>query len=272
MTNTLLMSVLERTYEIGVLRSLGWRRRRVLGLILGESLVLSLLGGLLGIGLGVLAVLGIASSNSWLSSFGSHFSPDLFFRALITVILLGSVGGAYPAWRASRLLPLEALRHEGGGGGPVPRFLPGMAARNLWRCRRRTGLTLLSIGVSVAALIVLGGTVQGVLGAFNAMVQDSQTDLFAVEAGVDSGFSAIDERVGARIAARPDVQAISGMFLTTASTDAMPMLFVFGLHPREFAIRRYRVVAGQPLTGRRQILVGQTAANEMGLQVGDTFP
>jgi ABC-type antimicrobial peptide transport system permease subunit len=271
MTNTLFMSVLERTHEIGVLRSLGWRRRRVLGLILSESLTLSLLGGLLGAGLGVLAVIGIASSNSWLSGFGYHFSPGLFIRALVTVTLLGLVGGAYPAWRASRLLPVEALRYEGGGGGTVPRFLPGMTARNLWRRRTRTVLTLSSIGVSIAAIIALGGLVQGVLGAFNVMMRESQTDLFAAEAGVDTGFGAIDEQVGTRIAARLDVDAVSGMFLATTSTDEMPMLFVYGYHPREFAIRRYRIVAGEPLAGRRQILIGQMAADNMGLEVGDTF-
>ena len=53
MLNTMLMSVLERTREIGVLRSLGWRRRQVLGMILKESLVLGVVGGICGILLGV---------------------------------------------------------------------------------------------------------------------------------------------------------------------------------------------------------------------------
>ncbi len=270
MTNTLFMSVFERTREIGVLRSLGWHRRRVLGLILGEAIVLALLGGLVGVGLGVLAIFAISQSGSVLGVFGSQFTPDLFARALVTVIALGAVGGAYPAWWASRLLPIEALQYEGGGKARVPRFLPGMM-RNLWRQRTRTALTLLSIGVSIAAVVALGGIAQGMLGAFTGMMMGSQTHLFAAEAGVDMDFSAIDERVGARIAARSDVHAVSGMFWTGAVTDKIPMLIIYGYHPREFAIRRYRIIEGEPLTSRRQTIVGRMAAEQSGLEVGDTL-
>jgi len=271
MANTLFMSVFERTREIGVLRSLGWRRRRVMGMILGEAIVLALLGGLVGSGLGVLSLVAISRSRSWLGVFGSQLTPDLFARALVTVIALGLVGGAYPAWWASHLVPLEALQYEGGSVGakglsPLP---GGMTVRNLWRRRTRTALTLLGIGVSIAAIVALGGVAQGMLSAFNVMMRDSQTDLFAAEAGIDADFSAIDERVGERIAARSDVDGVSGMFWTGASTDKMPMLIVYGYHPREFAIRRYRIIEGEPLVGRRQVIVGRMAADKMGLEVGD---
>jgi putative ABC transport system permease protein len=270
MTNTLFMSVFERTREIGVLRSLGWRRRQVMALILGEAMVLALLGGLAGSGMGVLAIVAIGRSRSLLGVFGSQLTPGLLTRALVTVLALGLVGGAYPAWWASRLLPVEALQYEGGGRGRAPQLPGGMTVRNLWRRRTRTVLTLLSIGVSIAAVVALEGVAGGMLGAFTVMMRDSQTDLFAAEAGVDMDFSAIDERVGARLALRPEVAAVSGMFWTGASTDEMPMLIVYGYHPREFAIRRYRIIEGQPLAGRREMLVGRTAAEQMGVQVGDT--
>ena len=270
MANTLWMSVFERTREIGVLRALGWTRRRVLALILSESLALALLGGLVGIGLGMGAVFLVSRSSSWLGVFGSQFSPALFARALITVVVLGLVGGAYPAWWASRLLPMEALQYEGGGRARASRLPGGMTVRNLWRRRTRTALTLLGIGVSIAAVVVLGGIAQGMLDAFTVMMTDSQTDLFAAEADVDADFSAIDELVGARIAALPDVDAVSGMFWTGVSTEKMPMLLLYGYHPREFAIRRYRIIEGEPLTGRRHIIVGRTAAEQMGLKVGGT--
>jgi ABC-type antimicrobial peptide transport system permease subunit len=109
------------------------------------------------------------------------------------------------------------------------------------------------------------------VGAFTVMMRDSQTDLFVAEAGVDMDFSAIDERVGARLAARPEVDGVSGMFWTGASTEEMPMLIIYGYHPREFAIRRYRIVEGKPLSGRREIIVGRMAADKIGVGVGDTF-
>ena len=278
MANTLWMSVFERTREIGVLRALGWSKGRVLALILSESLALALLGGLLGIGLGMGAVFLVSRSSSWLGVFGSQFSPGLFGRALVTVIVLGLVGGAYPAWWASRLLPVEALQYEGGARASASRLpgetalskLLGYVGRNLWRQRTRTALTLLGIAVSIAAIIVLGGVVQGMLHSFSVMMMDSQTDLFVAEADVDADYSAIDELVGARIAAWPEVNAVAGMFWTGVSTDEMPMLIVYGYHPREFAIRRYRIIEGEPLAGSHHILIGRMAAEQMGLKVGDT--
>ncbi len=269
MTNTLFMSVFERTREIGLLRSLGWRRTRVLGLILGESLALALIGGLIGVGLGVTAVFAISSSASWLSIFGSHFTPDLFVRAIGTVIVLGLVGGMYPAWWASRLLPLEALRYEGGHSASIPSFLPEML-RNLWRRKMRTLLTLLGIGVGISAIVALGALTEGMTYVMTEMWRASQTDLFAIEAGVDSDFSAIDERVGARIAARSDVEAVSGAIMTAANTDRMPMVLVFGYRPSSYAIRHFRIVEGEPLARRDQMIIGVQAAEQMRVSVGDT--
>jgi len=113
MTNTLFMSVFERTREIGLLRALGWRRGRVLRLILSESLALCLLGGLVGIGLGVVAAFLLRGSLAFfMGAQGVQFSPQLFARALVTVAVMGLVGGTYPAWRATRMRPVEALRYE----------------------------------------------------------------------------------------------------------------------------------------------------------------
>ena len=110
--NTMLMAVLERTREIGVLRALGWRRRAVLIMIMNESLLLAMLGGVAGIGIafGLTYLMGLAPMV------GDVFSPvwewDLFVRALFIALLLGLLGGVYPAFRATRLQPVEALRYE----------------------------------------------------------------------------------------------------------------------------------------------------------------
>lgn len=273
MTNTLWMSVFERTREIGLLRALGWRRGQVLRLILGESLALSVLGGLMGIGLGVASVYLLRGSLGFLSVLGSHFSPELFVRAIITVIVLGVVGGVYPARWASRLLPLEALQYEGGGGARATPQLPGgMAVRNLWRRRTRTTLTTLGIGVGIATIVALGGIGEGIAEAFNALAMGSQADLVAIEADTsDMGYSTIDERVGARLSALPDVEAVAGVGFAFDMSGGTTIIFVMGYHPREFAIRHFKIVEGEPLTTQRQAIVGRQMAEVMSLEVGDTL-
>jgi len=112
MTNTMAMSVFERTREIGVLRALGWRRWRILAMIVRESVTLSLLGGASGILLGV-ALGMLINLHPLIKGFVQlRYSVGLFAQALITTLVLGILGGIYPAWRATRLQPVEALRYE----------------------------------------------------------------------------------------------------------------------------------------------------------------
>ena len=111
--NTMIMSVYERTREIGVLKAVGWRSRRILGMILGESIVLTLIAAVVGIVVGVIGVevlLSITPSTEGVIK--PAFSLGLFIRALGIAFLVGIIGGIYPAYRASRLAPTEALRYE----------------------------------------------------------------------------------------------------------------------------------------------------------------
>lgn len=111
--NTMIMSVYERTREIGVLKAVGWRGRRILGMILGESIVLTIMAAIVGT---VIGVVGVEVLLSYSGSFGTMIEPvyslDLFLRAFGIAFLVGVVGGIYPAYRASKLAPTEALRYE----------------------------------------------------------------------------------------------------------------------------------------------------------------
>ena len=112
MLNTMVMAVFERTREIGVLRSLGWRRGRVLRLILGEALALGVLGTILGGVMGVVGVRLIALSPRARAFISADVPPAALGVGLGLGLLLSVVGGLYPAIRASRLEPTEALRHD----------------------------------------------------------------------------------------------------------------------------------------------------------------
>ena len=112
MMNAMLMSVFERTQEIGVLRALGWRRRRIISMIVIESLALGVFSTLAGIVIGV----GLNYLFLLTPGMGVFLEPDyppiMFAQVLALAIVLGVVGGLYPAWRAAGLRPVEALRYE----------------------------------------------------------------------------------------------------------------------------------------------------------------
>lgn len=110
--NTVLMSVFERTHEFGILLAIGWKRNRIVRMILYESMVLSFLGGLVGIGFGVVSVRLIEALPWMQGKIEGEMSPKLFAIAAGVALGLGMLGGLYPAYRGSRLHPNEALRSE----------------------------------------------------------------------------------------------------------------------------------------------------------------
>jgi putative ABC transport system permease protein len=110
--NTMIMSVYERTREIGTLRALGWRQRRILSQILQESLYLCLFSGILGSIFGFLVMTGVTRLPVVNQMLTASWSVQTFAVAILVALALGAIGGLYPAWRASKLRPVEALRYE----------------------------------------------------------------------------------------------------------------------------------------------------------------
>jgi putative ABC transport system permease protein len=106
--NIMLVSVTERTREIGLRMAVGARPRDLLLQFVVEALVLSLGGGLLGVGAGMLTAWRLALSFGW----PTRIEPGIVGLAVLTSALVGLVFGLYPAWKASRLDPIVALRSE----------------------------------------------------------------------------------------------------------------------------------------------------------------
>ena len=107
-TNLLLLSVTQRTREVGLRIAMGARRRDIAAQFLLEAVVLSLIGGVLGIMIGVAASDGLERLFHW----SAVVSPWAALVAVAAAILLGIIAGVYPARRASELDPIKALRHE----------------------------------------------------------------------------------------------------------------------------------------------------------------
>jgi len=112
--NIMIVSLIERTREIGILKALGMKSRTVLMIFLGESVIIGFMGAILGIACGWI----LANAITWLLSIGNAFNitpvltPIVMLGALSFGIGISVIFSLYPAWRASKLKPVDALRHE----------------------------------------------------------------------------------------------------------------------------------------------------------------
>ncbi len=146
--NIMLISVYERTHEIGIMKSLGFRKRHILFIFMMQAMIIGFLGGILGIIVGASASYGLSAlqhlsasnatnassvstsharfqsgggsafgggGSSGGSSFSSLsywpvFTPELIIEALAVAVIVSVIAGVYPAWRASNMQPIDALR------------------------------------------------------------------------------------------------------------------------------------------------------------------
>jgi len=273
MMNTMIMVVFEQTREIGVLRAVGWSKGRVLRMVMAQALALSFLGGLAGIGLGLLLV-AWANATPAVSSYAPGIAkPGLLLQGMVMALMLGTVGGIFPARRAAGLQPTEALNYDGGshsGHDPGWTRIGGMALRNLWRQRGRSILTLSGIAIGVGLIVSLGALTQGIIRSFNSLSTATGAELFAMQAGVaDMSFSAIDERIGRAIAAMPQVEDVSGLVFGVAATPDVPFLLVWGVEPKARVLSHYRIVDGRAISGRGEVMLGVSTAENMKKSPGD---
>ncbi|MBE3143714.1 MAG: ABC transporter permease [Planctomycetes bacterium] len=117
--NIMIVSLIERTREIGILKALGMKSRTVLTIFLGESVIIGLMGAIIGIVLGwILANVTARVLGSGVFGGGGGFTitplltPEVLIGALAFGVGVSVIFALYPAWRASKLKPVEALRYE----------------------------------------------------------------------------------------------------------------------------------------------------------------
>jgi putative ABC transport system permease protein len=113
--NTVYTSVLERTREIGVMKAIGAKNKDILLIFLIESGLLGLVGGMLGVVFGIVVVKGIefyAIEQLGTKLLNAALPPALILGSLAFAFLIGSLSGIWPAWKATKIRPVEALRYE----------------------------------------------------------------------------------------------------------------------------------------------------------------
>jgi len=116
--NTMLTSVMERTREIGIMKAIGATNKDVMSIFIIEGLLLSLVGGASGVILGILGSQGVSAvlSNMGAGGGGMPLEPVITFTAialgLSVSMIVGILSSLYPAWKAAKMSPIEAVRYE----------------------------------------------------------------------------------------------------------------------------------------------------------------
>ncbi len=110
--NTMVTSVLEQTSKIGILLAIGWRKLKILCLVLYESIFLGILGGVFGLILGY-GIMNLLVQSPQLQNIGRiEYNFIFMFKVIMVSLLVGFLSGIYPAIRAISIKPIEALRYE----------------------------------------------------------------------------------------------------------------------------------------------------------------
>jgi putative ABC transport system permease protein len=295
--NALSITVKQRTRELGLLRMVGASRRQVLGGVMLEALAIGVLASLVGL----LAGLGLAIGLSEMfTAMGLELpSGDTVFGARTVLVAAGVgvfvtlVAGLIPAWRATRVAPVAALRDAAGAGktgrfGRVIRSVTGvvglpiqkmggsagmLARRNAMRLPGRTASTAaaLTIGVALTTMVTVVAT--GLKDSTSGSLE-RRIDAAYVITGQD-GWSPVDKAAADAAVAVPGVSAVSGVRQDGGQAFGQTEI-VNGVQDRTiskvFAFDWVEGDDGVPSSlGRDGAIVDEGWATEHGLTVGESF-
>ncbi len=227
------MLVLEKTREIGMLLALGADRSNLLKIFIYESGILGLVGGLFGCILGLLGILALGSFRFEITAGGRDLSsiplvidPTNFPTYVLLALGLSLLAGAYPAYRASGLDPVDALKGAEMGWRRRGRWRPtffeerfacrcislgfviAVATRHILSNRRGTAFTLLSVGVAVGVIIMSLGLTSGVRTEIVASTIEKNPHLY-VEPKEDEEYLHLYRTISERVWEYPGVVAVS---------------------------------------------------------------
>ncbi|MHB1198967.1 MAG: ABC transporter permease [Polaromonas sp.] len=305
--NPVLMSVLERTREFGILLALGMSRARLVGLVLLEATLLGLFGLAVGNLLGLAVTAFFARTGIDLSAFGAALRTmpglenvtypviRLDRSAMVSLVVFATacVTALYPAAKAARLEPVAAIRgltgsRRGRGQGSSaihwrwPVFV-AIAGRNVLRNRRRSAITVGGTAFGIAAFVFLFGYFDG----FGEELIENSTRYLTGHAQLErTGFRkdyapelAFDgaQALLLRLRAAPEVQAaaprIQAQALASSATRSEGIMLI-GVEPqaeREVTFIHRTIVEGKPLAAGsdHDILIGRELARRLGVRLGE---
>jgi putative ABC transport system permease protein len=296
--NTLSITVAQRSREFGLLRMVGATRRQILGSVLLEALVIGVLASLLGLAAGFGVAKGLnavfASMDLALPEAGIVFAARTVVVSLLVGTLVTVVAGLVPAWRATRVAPVEALRASDPGArkvrlparavralasvlGRPAQWLGGsagaLARRNAMRQPGRTAVTASALMIGVALVTVVTVVAQGLRDTTTGTLERRIAATHVVTSA--DGWSPTDQAVAARLATTPGVDGVTSVRQDVGLAFGDKEM-VNSIDPATVAGRfgfDWKDGSDAALTGlaRDGAIVDEGWASEHGLAVGERF-
>lgn len=147
-----------------------------------------------------------------------------------------------------------------------------MIFKNLWRRKTRTFLTALGVALGVAAVISLTAFGQHFVDIWLQVGASPSADLqVSQKEAMMLAMSAVDDAIGEELRAIPGVQSVVGTVVGIVQLRDSPYFLTIGEDPKGFTLERYRLIDGDPIAGKRQIMLGALTARNFKKMVGDKF-